>query len=973
MAELKNYDVYLNGKGYMLARDNRGNLLSGAYAEKHSDPFMHYVSTEKRWAEVTFRFSDGAGAEKYDGSNRYRWGKNIDTRSGNLLRGPAVTKVHYESSQNLPVADDTIAGLEISNAGGANKGFALRFQAGLTSTIDTVAVLVKRAPGRDYNGAGNFTVGIYADAAGPKPGAPVGSHNRGFTIEDYDAAQMYGCQPWENDEYFWVFATVNAAVDAGAYYWVGITNNQAYEIYWAGSTGDTTQTQAKWDGTSWAAHSNAGDFYFYIGWRIRLDRPVTDMLSFRGGDGIDRIYVASGRKVLSKIDAATAWTVARSPYAAPIRDIGVYNGLLYTAVGLGIDMEQFTGTTVTTAWTPILNERAIRFANHDGLFWKVGGVAGATGISLLSGYDGSTWGAAFQVGDPGTAITAMASHGGKLYCAKEEGIYEITYEDTYPASGSVTANLVLDFSTDAALRPWILDWHGGLYFPGNNAVYEWKNGILRDIWNDRVDPDVQEVTATQGAEVPAYTTRKRNAPIATFPSRSRGVFHAAIGTTRGLFVSASSPHLYESQIWCYNLSGWHPMGPVVAKTGEDPLTAGYLARYLSAMYMRTLGPSEDRLYFTHGQAVGYFRLPGWTSDLSQYGDASYQAGWEVELPLFDADMPETLKYFHTLEVVSKNLGADPSLIVEYQVDTTPYGVAWTGSVELESMGALGEVPLGINGRNIRLRLYGRYGDSTTVPLVIEAVTLKYHILPDTVSTFSLMLDLSATMEKAGGGLDRRTAKTIMKDLKNLMEETRPWKFSDFYSSARFVMALTLDFRPTILQDRSGQMGPPFCAVANLALLHIFDGYEFLTNGTFDANIDWWDYGAGILDIREWVGTEGSPDPGCLHARPDLFGYGPNQGYIVSDPFLIRVAGTYYLRFRVKVGAIGAPLPIAVKVMNAVNYAIQSSTSVSVTEAWVEHEIEMSLPAGQFCVSIYIYPSPADPQADYYLDSISLLG
>jgi len=969
MAELKNYDVYLNGKGYMLARDNRGNLLSGAYAEKHSDPFMHYVSTEKRWAEVTFRFSDGAGAEKYDGSNRYRWGKNIDTRSGNLLRGPAMKWVHSDPVQNLPVADDAIAGLEISNAAGANEGFALRFQAGLTSTIDTVAVLVKRAPGRDYNGAGNFTVGIYADAAGPKPGAPVGSQGRGFTYVDYDAARMYGCQPWENDEYFWVFAAVNAAVTAGDYYWVGITNNQAYEIYWAGSTGDKGQTQAKWDGTNWAAHSNAGDFYFYIGWRNYLDRPVTDMLSFRGGDGIDRIYVTSGNKILSKIDAATTWTVARSPYTTLIQDIGVYNGLLYTAVGLGLDMEQFTGTTVTTAWTSILNERAIRFANHDGLFWKVGGVAGATGVSLLSGYDGSTWGATFQVGDPGTAITAMVSHGGKLYCAKEEGIYEITYEDTYPASGSVTANLVLDFSTDCALRPWILDWHGGLYFPGNNAVYEWKNGILRDIWNDRVDPDAQETTAAQGAEVPAYTMRKRNAPIATFPSRSRGVFHAAIGTTRGLFVSASGPHLYESQIWCYNLSGWHPMGPVVAKTGEDPLTAGYLARYLSAMYMRTLGPSEDRLYFAHGQGVGYFRLPGWTSDLSQYGDASYQAAWEVELPLFDGDNPKMKKFFHSVEIVTKNLSSNPYILVDYQLDPAPGDSQWSGAHVLKE-GPVGEKDIDLVGNSLRLRLRGLYTHSTSTPLVVESVTLKYHMLPDTVSTYSLMLDLSATMEKAGGGVDQRTANTIAGELRDLLEKEWPWVFRDPTGARRRVMALTLDLRTTELMERAGQMGPPMNMLAAMSLIATNNTMNLITNGDFALNANGWELSAA--NGGTWLATDGYPAYGCVRWVDDSGMLGVAQ-QIAQTNISVTSAGTYTLRVRAKcTSTVTQGISVLLSEYDGSPMYLAQDFYMPVPNRWYTFTAEVNLPVNTLLLGI-LSGGFAGPGQYVYVDTVELVG
>ena len=86
------YDVYLNGKGYMLAKDEAGNLLAGSVQGQHSDPFVRSVSEGDRWARRRFRFRDGAGAVVDDGGHRYAYGEHVDTRSGNLLRGPRLTR-----------------------------------------------------------------------------------------------------------------------------------------------------------------------------------------------------------------------------------------------------------------------------------------------------------------------------------------------------------------------------------------------------------------------------------------------------------------------------------------------------------------------------------------------------------------------------------------------------------------------------------------------------------------------------------------------------------------------------------------------------------------------------------------------------------------------------------------------------------------------------------------------------------------
>lgn len=969
MAELKNYDVYLNGKGYMLARDNQGNLLAGAYAEKHSDPFMRYVSTEKRWAEVTFRFSDGAGAEKFDGSNRYRWGRNIDTRSGNLLRGPAQTYQHsYSTTQYRPVTGETITSLELSNAAGADEGYAVLVTPLISDTVITVAFLVKRKSTRDYNGAAAFTVAIWDTGGTPAvpTGAALSSTTQTFTFPDSTAAGVYGIQPWENDEYFWVYATLSVAVTAGTSYWVGIQNNQAYELYWARTEDSATFTLAKWNGAAWTNVGATGNPYFYLGYLALPNQPALKLYPFRGADGESRMYALTGTRVRYEIHTGTNWLTSLAG-GSLCQDMIQYGGVLYVALGLNADMQSFTGATATTVWAAVTNQRATRFAVHDNLLWKIGGVSGTTGSYLLSAYDGSTWGATVAVGSAGTAVTAMVSHGGKLYCAKEEGIYEINYEDTYPTSGSVTANLVLDFSTDCALRPWILDWHGGLYFPGNNAVYEWKNGVLRDIWNDRVDPDVQESTVTQQAEVPAYTTRKRNAPVATFPSTSRGVFHAAIGTTRGLFVSVSSPHLYESQIWCFNLNGWHPMGPLRAKSGEDPLTAAYLGEYISALCMRTLGPSEDRLYFAHGQAIGYFRLPGWTSDASQYDDATYQAAWEVELPLFDADEPKIEKYFHSIEVVTKNIASNPCVIVGAQVDVAP-DTSDRYISRVLSDGPVGEVELGVVGRNIRIRLQGRSTDDITTGLIVESVTLKYHMLPDTVSTYSLLLAGATNQEKIGGGVDTRTAKTINQELKALLDLKKPWIFTNPFLEREYVMALGVDNRASILKDRSGHMGPPLESLYALTLIKMKAVEELLANGHFEANIDNWDY-FGI--VPTWSAAEGYPLPGSM-SWPG--GSGLIGGGAIYQRFACPFPGKYVVSLWAKSSAgpysgLSAGVSYLFEPPGAEVVIDNMIINITETDTWQYFEGELDLPDG--ILQFYVGDGGTTPTT-IYVDAVSLI-
>ena len=84
---MQTYDIYLNGVGYMLAKGPGGNA-QGIYKDQATDPLTRSVSNSELLERAVFRFEDGAGLRHHDGSKRYRWGTNIDTRSGSLIRGP---------------------------------------------------------------------------------------------------------------------------------------------------------------------------------------------------------------------------------------------------------------------------------------------------------------------------------------------------------------------------------------------------------------------------------------------------------------------------------------------------------------------------------------------------------------------------------------------------------------------------------------------------------------------------------------------------------------------------------------------------------------------------------------------------------------------------------------------------------------------------------------------------------------------
>jgi len=894
MANTPNYDIYLNGQGYMLARDGQGRLLRGACQENRRDPFQYYLNSEQRWSEAEFRFGAGAGAIEYDGTHRYRWGENIDTRAGRLLRGPKLHQTRwYPDRQRIrPKMDDLPTAHELSNNGAADRGLAVQFTAGSTTNLVSVGVLVKRNVGRDYGAAAVFTVEIWSDAA-DTPLAQLATTNVNFNYTETTRRLRYGCDPWADDDYHWAFGTFSLALTSGTKYWVVIRNNQVYEVYWGRVTGQTGTTST-WNGAAWAAGTAGQPSPCYqIGLGIGYPNmgPITSLCEFRGSDGENRLYAATGDAVIYRAPAG-GWPYSKY-FAADVLDLIVFNQRLYAALGLNTDLQCSTGATATTVWAAEANERALCFAIHDDMLWKVGNVAGSTCGNFVSGSQlgaSGTWGTYCVVGDMGTEIGAMISHGGALFCAKPEGIFQITYPDTYPASGAPVANQVLDFKTDQCERPWMIDWQGGLYFPGTAAVYEWKNDVLRDIWTDRVDEGVQELSKRSGDAVEwsgdggQYTTPRRFPPGETVPEDSLGFFVRGIGTTRGLVVSLTSPHLQKAGIWWWDGYNWHPMGPTFAASGEDPLTSAYLAEYITALHLQSYGSGKGRLWYGLGTDVCYWKIPTWTRDRMQLDGVDFSPYWSVDLPVFDGGKPHLKKYFAYVEIMTKNVAADPVVQVYLQVDCDRNDGDWTGVGLDVSEGPWQRVHLGVVARNIRFRLVGVYDDDDSVPLEIEAVRLSYHAMPDTLTTYDVVLRVADKLRLHNGALCDRTAKEQIEELYSLLEEYAPWTYRDPMGRLANVWALRISESVVDTWEPSGKAGPPLEAQVAVSMINMNVETDLIVNGTFDEDLSGWTGGS-------WEADDGYPAPGCVKLYTTIIP--PAQ---IDQDVVIDTAGDYLVRF-----------------------------------------------------------------------------
>ncbi len=769
---MSQYDVYLNNKGYMLAKDSQGRLLGGACREQIIDPFTAQLARDEPYTRASFRFGDGAGLNVYDGSHRYEWGNSIDARSGRVALSPERTDKGSPYYQQLIGAATTLA-TEIIDNSGAQYGIAERFQmpTGYT-TVRSVVLLVKRDDTVDYTSASAFSVGIQQDAAGPKPGTSIQT----TTVEIRAETDPYSPFPdrWRNADWFWIEVTfsADAVVGAGNYYWITVYNAQAQPLHWAENTTLTkNRTRSVHNGTAWQDGTAEYAMMMKVGYKDggnQFDSYVNCMAVYQGTDKIERMYAGTNYRILyyDAKWAAGHWWESKT-IGTPVLQLLEYNDKLFAACGDATDFWYSDGSAPgSTAWTQITGHQANAFAVHDNLLWKadVNSVnASLTGIG--------DWVTSVVVGDPGTPVQAMVSHGGKLYAAKPEGIYEISYPDTYPTSGAPTANLLLDFSTERYPRTWLVDWHSGLYFPGAGGVYELKNGVLRNAWEDKVDEGALDAGGYTenvspwggggaGIGFPAYTRPRSWAPLY---DKGPVAWTAAHPTTRGILFARTNPHTDTSEMIWYDGRNWFSLA-AVGKCTEDggPYT---LAEYVTAVFVQDAGGGRGWMWFTEGIGISRTEWPTWTNDTADDPTVEYERYGQFTTPWFS--LAQQSKKFLTVKIglISEQLGSGRAVKVYYRIVR---GSAWT-LIGTATASPYEELSVTNTTRQVQFKIVldSGYTSATASPL-LEQIDLFYQTLPELTKTYQLVIQCASDQALRTGGVDERTAAQILADLRVIM-------------------------------------------------------------------------------------------------------------------------------------------------------------------------------------------------------------
>lgn len=835
---MREYDVFLNSLGYHLARQPGGGLLSSSALAQHSDLFSNYFSEQERWKLATFTFEDGAGLRRWaPGERRYRWGVNIDTRSGDVIKGIFPTFCDGGADEDdhlgggpLPfvTSNATLGDVKIDNSG-TQEGYAILFSVpntGIANDIRTVGILVRRDPDVSYSGANPFTVEIQGqDPITLKPDGIVAATTT-VALDEWPNEYQPLEDLWRRGEYFWLEVSFTYAGRAtglmgGDYYYLCVFNDQAPPLYWAEAATGTGGWCASYDSAgagTWTLDTMGPPVYAKVKSLYNIDGQVRAFASFRGtstlknpggaaptsGDGTRRVYAAVGPTVMYYDEVNSWWSKSKSDFTNPVLDLVVFNNALFAAQGDNADIYWSDGASATGTWTAISGHYASVFAVHDNLLWK------GLGSWLSASASGTSWvpaSALGTIGDPGSPITGMVSHGGNLYVVKPEGVFEIYYPDTFPGDANqLVGTMVLDFSTEIAPRPWCLDWHGGLYFPGVGGVFSWANSILSDIWSEAVDNE---------AEIwPGLV------------EGNPGAFQAALGATRGLILARSNPYVSSPpQLYVYHKGHIHPL-----------YSDSMFGEHCLAMFLEGYGGGAGRLWWGLGHEILETVWPTWTNDREMDEASTYMVGQGVvRLPYFEGERPDTLKDWYEVRIRSEGLGEENTdggvvkVHYRYDEDGLWYTLPYTFS---ESPFDSVRFPANTSSYflDMQLELTTVEGQSPTGTPRIMSVTLVYQPLPDTLSTFQIVVGASTEHPLAHGGSNYRDAATQYAELKALLERAEPFTYLDPLGNSQEVRVLHVglhDIR-SVLGD--GPLGKKQECIFVVTLLKVADAAESAISG-----------------------------------------------------------------------------------------------------------------------------------------------
>ncbi|MCS7038039.1 MAG: hypothetical protein RMN24_00735 [Anaerolineae bacterium] len=487
----------------------------------------------------------------------------------------------------------------------------------------------------------------------------------------------------------------------------------------------------KWhDGTTWTTLSQTVLVATAQYLPLAPDTPPRKFVEFNR-----TLYALAGRRLYS-IRGPTALTMVNRVFAGDLQDALVVRRASDTAPRLLVapyeqPMEVFDGTN----WTVVTGQTADRLALHDNLFWRAAHDA-TNGVYVQGTSNYNDWatsgtaGTRITVGDSRYLIKQLFSWRGNLYAGKEDGLYVITYGDTYPAAGvQGQANKVLDLSGEVNPN----NFEAAALFQ-NDLYFSIANGLARYSANDVIS------SATPDASLLRQ-------------EQKRGRFTALVGTLAHMYACYERDISEASQLLVLTTTGWH--GLATTDRRGDPMRAIAVDTGLYSIL--------PRVWYTSHAVITSFPEPTWSgrrwtfatdasdSPVSFFLRSGTNPGGILYTSWIDANLINIVKDWIDLDIVG-TFPTGTSVEVQYRYEE---GASFVTLGTVNTSPATLTFPAGTTSTRIQLAFVLR----TTAPYrtpQLWGYALRYVHRPRPKLYFTLQLILADYID-LHTGQDTRTA------------------------------------------------------------------------------------------------------------------------------------------------------------------------------------------------------------------------
>ena len=557
-----------------------------------------------------------------------------------------------------------------------------------------------------------------------------------------------------------------------------------------------------------------------------------------------KTYVAGGRYVKSISSSDTVGDERDLGQDKVAVDMAQFDGKLYVSQGAGgyihccdTDGQWNTDNDVQAGALCVAHER----------------LYAATGANVVQSVaadpmDPDDWTASYEIGEPGTGITALAALGDQVFVAKPDGLYAL---DATGIVAHVTPELRAFRHADNGKG--LTSWHGVLWMPH-------VRGLLLCV--------PQATAYTVASAQPGRDADDTN-PVRGWVTAMAGDdrwLYAALYTIAGdtWLLAGREATTEEDAAWGRMV--WHPLARLEGKKCE-------------AMHLSSSG-TNPRLWFGVGADVGYITLPRYGDNPRHDANCRYATSGRMYYSSACWDVPTTTKVFKSIELVTEHLSPTRYLDVYYRLD----GREWVraGRAIASPQYAISLGTQGVAGKRIEIRLDYASGGTHT-PAVVKAIVVRAAERAEQVDVITFVVRCADRLPLNTGGVCPRPGAAILAELKALATMPTAVPLRDVVGLTRQVLVLP----PVQEQEVERQAGEPREVLATVrAVAFAVPDTEWVTfqfaisgsSGGMDIPLEIpWAIGTSTLDLHQAL-----PCRAAANVRPVIVVTGPARDMVITN-------------------------------------------------------------------------------------------